>query len=37
MNWWGLPPIYGVGVGVNLVTGWLLTTALLSLWPLRPT
>jgi hypothetical protein len=35
MNWWGLPPSYGVGVGFNLVAGWLLATAILSLWPLR--
>jgi len=37
MNWWGLPPTYGVGIGVNLVAGWLVTISVLSLWPLRPT
>jgi hypothetical protein len=35
MNWWGLPPAYGVGVGFNLVVGWLMATAAMSLWPLR--
>lgn len=25
LNWWGMPITYAVGVGVNLIVGWLLT------------
>lgn len=30
LNWWGMPVKYAAGVGVNLVTGWLLTGFLVS-------
>lgn len=36
MNWWGLPAVYRIGVGFNLVAGWVLATLVVSLWILRP-
>jgi hypothetical protein len=26
MNWWGMPALYGLGVGLNLVIGWLIAS-----------
>jgi hypothetical protein len=30
VNWWGMPIDYAVGIGVNLVVGWLFTAFLVS-------
>lgn len=35
LNWWGMPALYAVGVGVNLIIGWLVTSFLVSRFILR--
>lgn len=35
LNWWGMPALYAVGVGVNLIAGWLATSFLVSRFILR--
>lgn len=37
MNWWGLPPIYAVGVSVNLLLGWMLVSFILCKWIFKST
>jgi len=36
MNWWALPATYAVGVGANLIIGWLLTCFIVSRFILKP-
>jgi hypothetical protein len=26
MNWWGVPAIYALGAGFNLIVGWLIVS-----------
>jgi hypothetical protein len=32
INWWGLPLSYGLGVAVNLILGWLITSFIITKW-----
>jgi len=35
MNWWGLPAMYALGAGFNLVVGWMLATWVSAKWVIR--
>jgi hypothetical protein len=35
MNWWALPLSYGLGVAVNLVLGWLITSFVIAKWIIK--
>ena len=35
INWWGMPLIYGLGAGVNLIIGWLLVAFVASKWVIK--
>jgi hypothetical protein len=35
INWWGMPLIYGLGAGVNLIIGWLLVAFVSSKWLIK--
>ena len=35
INWWALPLIYGLGVGFNLIVGWLLASIVSVKWILK--
>lgn len=34
-NWWGLPLLYTLGVGFNLVVGWTLAAVISARWIIR--
>lgn len=36
INWWGMPLKYALGVGVNLLVGWVVTGYLVSRFILKP-
>ena len=35
MNWWRLPPKYALGVGLNLIAGWTLSSFIISKYILK--
>lgn len=35
MNWWGLPASYALGLGINLILGWLLSSFIVSKYILK--
>jgi hypothetical protein len=37
MNWWGLPIIYGLGVGFNIVVSWLIISFISAKWIIKST
>jgi hypothetical protein len=37
MNWWGLPAIYGLGVGFNIVVSWLIASFISAKWIIKST
>ena len=37
LNWWGMPINYAVGIGVNLIIGWLFTGFIVSKFILKST
>ncbi|MBD81440.1 MAG: hypothetical protein CL840_21155 [Crocinitomicaceae bacterium] len=36
LNWWALPATYAIGVGANLIIGWLVTCFIVSRFILKP-
>ncbi len=37
MNWWGVPAIYALGAGLNLIIGWTLSAFVSSKFIIKPT
>ncbi|WP_375582798.1 hypothetical protein [Cyclobacterium xiamenense] len=37
MNWWGVPVIYALGAGLNLIIGWTLSAFVSSKFIIKPT
>ncbi len=37
MNWWGLPAIYGLGVGFNIIISWLIVSFISAKWIIKST
>jgi hypothetical protein len=37
MNWWGVPAIYALGAGLNLIIGWTLSAFISSKFIIKPT
>lgn len=35
MNWWGVPAIYALGAGFNLIIGWLLVAFVSTKWIIK--
>lgn len=35
MNWWGVPPTYALGAGLNLIIGWLLSAFVTTKWIIK--
>jgi hypothetical protein len=35
INWWGLPLSYGLGVAINLILGWLITSFVIAKWIIK--
>ncbi len=36
MNWWGIPAIYALGAGLNLIIGWTLSAFISSKFIIKP-
>ncbi len=37
MNWWGVPAIYALGAGLNLLIGWILSALVSTKFIIKPT
>ncbi len=37
MNWWGVPAVYALGAGLNLIIGWTLSAFVSSKFIIKPT
>jgi hypothetical protein len=35
MNWWGVPAIYALGAGFNMIAGWLVVAFALTKWIIK--